>query len=115
MASIELTLSGSIAGKPVALAATTSPGTLLHTATSTANQLDICWIYVQNNHTATVALTIQYGGLTIAEQISMAIPFKEGLVLVIPGLPLGGGAEIRAFADVASVLSVVGLVNRRTD
>ena len=111
----ELTLSGSVSGKPISIAATASPGTLLHTATSAANTLDNLWIYVQSNHTAVASLTIQFGGITAAEQIVMGIPSKEGLVLVIPGLPLAGGAEVRAFADVANVLSVVGLVNRRTD
>ena len=112
---VELTLSGSTFGKPISLITTATPGTLIHTATNTASTFDNCWLYAQNNHTALVTLTIEFGDTTAAAQIIMGLPSKEGLILVIPGLPLNGGLAVRAFASVANVVSVAGLVNRRTD
>lgn len=108
-------LSGSTSGKPILISTTATPGTLIHTAVTGTASEDNVWIYACNNHTAVVTLTIEYGGTTAAEQIIMGIPAKEGLILVIPGLPLNGGLVIRAFASVTNVVSITGLVNRRTD
>lgn len=108
-------LSGSLSGRAIATVATTSPGTLIHTAVTGTTSEDNIWLYATNNHTATVTLTIEFGGTTAVDQIVMGLPAKEGLILVVPGLPLNGGVEVRAFASVANVVGIVGLVNRRTD
>lgn len=112
---IELTLSGSTSGKGIVIGATSNPGTLIHTATVAPSTLDNIWLFAQNNHIAAVTLTIEFGGNAISDQIIMTLLNKEGLVLVIPGLPLNNGLEIRAFAGVTDVINLRGLVNRRTD
>lgn len=109
---IELLLSNSTNGLPVLISATSGTGTLIHTAVAGTVSLDNVWLYCYNDHTATVTVTIKGNGVTIS---SAGIPAKEGKVLVEPGLPYRGGVEIRAIASVADVVTISGLVNRRTD
>lgn len=64
-------------------------------------------------------MTIEFGGATAPDQnIVVTIPFKSGLVLVIPGLPLLGngsaGLTVAAFASAANVITISGYVNRVT-
>lgn len=65
-----------------------------------------------------VRLTIQWGGTTSPnDEITRYIPNQNGLYVLPPGLPLKGNATplvIRAYADVASVVSIHGYVNRIT-
>ena len=104
-------LSGSTNGRPVPVVATTTPGTIIHTVA--AGFCDEFWLYVANTASGVVKLTIELGGTTApGDLIEDTIPFEGGLVLVIPGLPLDGGVVIRAFADTASVLNIVGWANR---
>lgn len=104
-------LSGSTNGRPVKVAATATPGTLLHTAHATAK--DEIWLWVTNTSAATVKLTIELGGVTDPDDlIEVGIPGESGLVLVVPGTPLSGSVVVRAFAATANVLNVVGYVNR---
>ena len=105
-------LSGSTNGRSIAVAATATPGTLIHTATSTAGALDEIWLYADNNTTSAVKLTLEFGGTSTADQIEITIAGESGLVLITPGLILNGGVVVRAFAATASALSIVGYVNR---
>ena len=103
-------LSGSTSNKPISVAATATPGTLIHTAHSTA--LDEVWIYASNTSTTSVKLTVEFGGTTNAENIEVSVVGESGLVLVIPGIPLTGSSIIRAFAGTTNVISLIGYVNR---
>lgn len=104
-------LSGSTDGRGVKVAATSSPGTTLHTAHATA--LDEVWLYVYNDHTAPVALTIEFGGVTVPDDdIALAIPSKQGLILAVPGLILTNSLVVKAWADQANKLAMFGFVNR---
>lgn len=105
-------LSGSTNGRAIAVAATATPGTLIHTATSTAGVLDEVWLYADNNSTTNVKLTVEFGGTTTADQIEITITGESGLVLIAPGLILNGGTVVRAFAGTANALSIIGYVNR---
>jgi len=108
-------LSGSVNGRQIKIAATASPGTLIHTAVSGIVDFDEIWCYVTNNHTANLALTIQLGGTTSPDDlIQLTVPFKSGLYLVVPGMPLNNGLIVRAFAASANLLSISGWVNRIT-
>jgi hypothetical protein len=109
----ELILSGSINGKLIKVAATSSPGTLIHTAVAGTTTFDNIYLYCHNNHTADVQLTIEWGGSTTDDQLIVGIPFREGKVLTIPGLPLQNSLIIRAFASVTNVVFISGLVNQR--
>jgi len=103
-------LSGSTSGKPIAVAATATPGTTIHTAHATA--LDEVWLYAVNTSTSSVKLTVEFGGTTNTENIELTITGESGLVLVIPGLPITGSNVVRAFAGTTNVISISGYVNR---
>lgn len=105
-------LSGSTNGKPIAVAATATPGTVIHTAVSGTSSIDEVWLYAVNSSTTAVKLTIEFGGTTTAENIELTVSGESGLVLVTPGLVLQNGLVIRAFAGTASVINISGYVNR---
>ena len=106
-------LSGSTNGRGVKVAATATPGTLIHTAHATS--LDEVWLWCVNSDTAARKLTVEFGGTTSPDDlIEVTIPAESGLVLVSPGLTVTGGVVVRAFAATANVLVVMGHVNRIT-
>ena len=110
-------LSGSVDGIPIEVVAIVSPGTPVHTAVAgtVPGTMDEIWLWAQNNHTANVVLTIEFGSDGQENSIIVTIPFKSGLVPVVPGLPLQNAAVVAAFASVASVISLFGFVNTITD
>lgn len=108
-------LSGSTSGKQIPVAATATPGTILHQVVAGAVNMDEVWLYVTNNHSASLNLTIEWGGVSSPNDlIQMAVPSKTGLFLIVPGLILNGGLYVRAFAEQANLLSISGWVNRIT-
>jgi hypothetical protein len=108
----KIPLSGSTNGKSILVAATATPGTLVHTAVSGTTSFDEVWLYCQNTSTSSVALDIEYGGTATADLIEITIPGESGLVLVVPGLFLNNGLVVRAFAATTNVLAIHGYVNR---
>lgn len=108
-------LSGSTDGRPVLVAATSSPGTTIHTGSSTAATLHEVWLYASNPSGVQRTVTIQWGGTTSPnDHITFALPAQSGLVVVAPGLILKGNATplvIRAFADSANQVNISGYVN----
>lgn len=106
-------LSDSTDGRPIKVAATATPGTLIHTATATSGEIDELWLWAVNTDTATRKLTVEWGGTTSPDDlIEVGIASESGLILVVPGLPVRNGLIIRAFAAAANVLTIVGYVNR---
>jgi hypothetical protein len=108
-------LSGSTNGRPIKITQTSSAGTVIHTASSTAGVVDEVWLYATNTGATTVALTVEFGGTTDPDDrivVGLGPVGTPELVLVVPGLPLTGGVEVRAFAGEANVAKVVGYVNR---
>jgi len=107
-------LSASADGRGIKVAATGSPGTLIHTATTSvaANEWDEVWLRVVNTSASAVKLTVEWGGVTADDQVEVTIPPEGGFTEVIPGHVLQNGAEMRAFAATANVLIVHGCVNR---
>ncbi len=108
----KLKLSGSTDGKMIAVAATATPGTLIHTAQSGTANFDEVWCYAVDTSAFAVKLTVEYGGVATSDQVEVTIPAEGGLVLVIPGAVLQNSLVVRAFAATASVLNIVGWVNR---
>lgn len=107
-------LSGSTDGRGIAVSATASPGTTVHTGSSTASHLHEVWLYAANDGTSGVNVTIQFGGTTTSDEITAYVEPYAGLQLIAPGLILKGNATplvIRAYAGTASVVSVFGYVN----
>lgn len=103
-------LSGSTDGKAIKLAATATPGTLIHTAHATAK--DEVWLYATNTDTAVRTLTIEFGGTAVDDTVVLSIPSKSGWTLVVPGYVLTNSLVIRGFADVADKINIQGYVNR---
>lgn len=110
-------LSGGVDGRGIKVVATTTPGTIIHTALAgTAdNNFDEVWSYVYNSSGGNVALTIEFGGTTVPDDnIKASIPPQIGVQLIVPGLVMQNGDVIRAFAGTANVLVIFGFVNRMT-
>ncbi len=112
----KLTLSGSTDGRPILVAATATPGTTIHTASSTATVYDEVWLYATNNDGSSISLSIEFGGTTSPNDIiKLNVPAQSGLFLLVPGLVLKGNATplvIKAFAATANKISISGWVNR---
>jgi ABC-type Fe3+ transport system substrate-binding protein len=111
-------LSGAAAGSlGIEIAATATPGDLIHTAVAgtTAGTFDEIWLWAQNNHTADVVLTVEFGAHDHAQEIKVTIPFKSGLVPVVPGLILQDGKDVNAYAATTAVVTLFGFVNAITD
>lgn len=111
-------LSGSTDGKPIKVVQTATAGTAIHTAIAgtTDGTYDEIWLYAQNNHTASVQLTIEFGGATAPDyNIIVTLEAKAGLQLIVPGLILQNAATVKAFANVANVISISGFINSITD
>jgi hypothetical protein len=110
-------LSGSTNGKQIKIAATATPGTLIHAAHATAK--DEIWLFADNDSATTdYDLTIEYGGVTdIDNTIKIKVP-KRGTagqdmpLCVLPGFVLSGGLNVRAFCNVANKVKLSGYVNR---
>ena len=108
-------LSGSTNGKGIKVVQTATAGTLIHTAVAGTSDFDEIWLYAYNGHTVDVILTIEFGGASVPDQnIIATIPYKAGLVPIVPGLLLQNGLVIKAFANVANVVTIIGFVNRIT-
>ena len=105
-------LSGSTNGASVLVSASATPGTIIHTAQSGTSGLDEIWLYADNSSSATVKLTVEFGGTAEKDQIELNVPGESGLILVVPGLVLNNSLVTRAFAATASVVSISGYVNR---
>lgn len=111
-------LTGSTAGKAIKITATATAGDTIHTAIAgtTPGTFDEIWLWAYNGHTGDVVLTIEFGGATVPDQnIVVNIPYKAGLIPVVPGLILQNGMVVKAFAEVANVVTLSGFVNAITD
>jgi len=105
-------LSGSTNGRGIAVVATATLGTTIHTAHATA--LDEIWLYANNVHSSAVVLTVEFGGVTVTSdliQTSIAAT-PSGLVLICAGLLVTGSVVVTAFAGTASKIELFGFVNR---
>ena len=112
----QVKLSGATDGLPILIAATTTAGTAVHTATaSTTTTWDEVWLWATNNHTAAVLLTIEFGGTSVGFQKISTIPAKAGETLVIPGFRVQNSAAIAAFAGTTNVIAITGNVHRHVN
>ena len=112
----KLVLSGSTNGRAILVAATGTPGTTIHTGSTTTTTIDEVWLYAKNTDTTARKLTIEWGGTTSPNDlIELTIPAESGLTLVAPGLLIKGAASalvVTAFAATANVVTIHGYVNR---
>lgn len=106
-------LSGSTNGRGIKVAATSSAGTTIHTATSSASDCDVITLYAYNSSASAVTLTVQWGGTTsVDDDIKLSIPSLSGLTLVVPDLVLRNSLIVKAYAGTADVITIHGFVNR---
>ena len=108
-------LSGSSDGRGIKVAASSSPGSLIHSALSSvaANEWDEIFIQAVNTSASAVKLTVEWGGTDSPDDhIEVTIPAESGFTKVIPGHVLQNGAVLRAFAATSDVIMLHGFVNR---
>ena len=104
-------LSGGTDGKNIKVAASSTPGTTIHTAHATA--LDEIWLYAVNSSASDVKLTIEWGEATAPDgNIEYTVKAENGLYLIVPGLLLSNSLVVKAFAATANVICINGYVNR---
>lgn len=100
-------LSGSTDGRGIKVVATATPGTLIHTAQSSATDMDVCELQVYNSDTTDRTITFECGGVTSPDDhVKRTIPAGETVAVPIPGLR--NSLVLRAFASQANVLIVTG-------
>lgn len=107
-------LSGSTNGRLVAVAATATPGTLLHTGATGTDDWDEVYLWAANVSTSDVLLTIEHGGTGTANEVKFLIPAQVGLVELGGKLMIQNGLVVRAYAGSANVINISGYVNRIT-
>jgi len=106
-------LSESANGDGILITAIAPTGTLIHTsvASAIAGVYDEIWIWAYNDSTAAITLTVEYGSTSFL----VSVPYRCGLVPIIPGLLLQNSATISAYASVASVVTLSGFVHTLSD
>lgn len=110
-------LSGSTDGRQIKVAATASPGTLIHTAVSgtVPGTFDEIWLYAHNNDSVVRSIVVQLGGTTAPDDaINVDLPPVAGRFLILDGAILQNGAIVRVYATVANVVLISGFVNAIT-
>jgi hypothetical protein len=110
-------LSGSTNGRGIAISNTATAGNTIHATGTSSSTLDEIWLYAMNVHSASVLLTIEFGGATTtSDLIQVPVSAQSGLTLVVPGLVLSGtgsaATTVAAFANTASKIEIFGFVNR---
>jgi hypothetical protein len=120
-ATTQVKLSGSTQGRRIKVAATATPGTLLHTTGvgPVTVQYDRIFLTAMNSDTVNRDLVIEFGGTTSPDDlITVTVPPKSGLMIVVDGDLLAGdgasGVNVRAFCATANVITVGGYAMRVT-
>lgn len=109
-------LSGSTNGLPIPVAATSTPGTLLHTAVSGTSSFDELFLYVSNVTGGAATLTIEFGGVTDPGDLlckAYSVAANSAPTPIAPGVRIRNGLEVRAFSGTASALNITGSYNRK--
>lgn len=113
----KIELSGSADGRGIKVVATATAGTLIHTANAVtgADNYDEIWLWAYNSDTTARKLTIEWGGVTVPDDLlEITIPPESGAILIIPGWVLQNALVVRAFCATANVVMINGYVNRIT-
>lgn len=109
-------LSGSTNGMPIAVAATASPGTTIHTAVAgTTGQFDEIYFWASNVTASPATLTIQWGGTTDPTNdlvYQYSIPANSPPIPIATGQVLQNGLLVKAWSGTASAINLTGYVNR---
>tara|TARA_Y100000996_G_C22548739_1_gene652887 strand:+ start:544 stop:897 length:354 start_codon:yes stop_codon:yes gene_type:complete len=90
----------------------------IHTASSTATDIDEVWIWATNIHSADVEVTVGWGraGYTASNSL-FTVPTLAGLYLLVPGLILQGDSSSQKLVNVnasSGHINFCGYVNRHS-
>jgi len=110
-------LSGSSNGRPIPVAATATPGTLIHTVGAGTTGFDEVMLFASNITVTAATLTIEFGGTTDpGDHVvkAMSIPANSQSIPICAGQRLNNGLVIRAFSGTASAINISGGFNRTT-
>ena len=108
-------LSGSTNGRPVPVAATATPGTLIHTSLSGSTGFDEVYVWATNVTGSTATLTVEWGGVSDPGDHMVktyAIPANSPPIPIVTGQVLNNSLIMRAFSGTASAINLTGYVNR---
>lgn len=108
-------LSASSDGRGIKVAASASPGTLIHRTPASvgSGEWDAITLRAVNTSGTPAKLTLEWGGTTAPDDlIELTIPAESGFTEVISGHVLQNGREVRAFAATTDVIVLHGFVNR---
>ena len=115
MAYARLLLSGSTSGRQIPVAATATPGTLIHTAVAGAASFDEVYLWAVNVTNAARTVTVEWGGVGDPGDHAVktyTLPPYSPRIPIVTGEVLNGGLVVRAFCDSASGVNIGGFVNR---
>lgn len=108
-------LSGSVDGMGIVVTSvsggTSGTAGTIHTATSSGK--DEVWLWAANHGTADCSLCIEWG--TAENPRVLDIPYRSGLIPVIPGLILQNAKKVQCFAGSSGLIVIDGFVNRITE
>lgn len=110
-----LVLTGSTNGKPIKVAATSTPGTTIHTTVTGTVEIDQVFLWVSNTSASAATLTIEWGGTTDPDHHLVkgySVAANSGPVLIAQGLMMNNALVIKAFSGTANVLNITGYVQR---
>lgn len=108
-------LSGSTNGREIPVAATATPGTLLHTAIAGTVSFDELYMWASNVTAAAATLTIEWGGVTDPGDHltkALSVPANSPPIPIATGQVLNNTLVARAFSGTASAINIGGYVNR---
>lgn len=109
---IKAPLSGSTNGDPIAVAATATPGTTVHTsrAVTAAGSMDEVWLWLTNQTSNDAVATVELTTTTGSKNIKVTVPANDS-VLAIPGVPVRNAGVVGVFGA-ASTFAAFGYVNQ---
>jgi hypothetical protein len=107
-------LSGSTDGLPIVVAATGTPGTLIHTATASAG-FDSVYLWASNVTGSAATLTIEWGSVSdpgghMVKAYSIAA--NSPPIPIATGQRIANSKVIRAFSGTGSAINITGYYNR---
>jgi hypothetical protein len=115
MADTKKILSGSTDGRRIKIAATSSPGTLIHTGPTSTTALHDIFLNLFNTHTSAVDVVFEWGGTTDPDDLVQfsSLPAKavaRGAEFSHRGVIKGNSTAlvVRAYATVANKVTVGG-------
>jgi hypothetical protein len=105
-------LSGSTNGRPIPVAATTTPGTAIHAAA--ASGYDEVFLWASNVTGTAATLTVEWGGTgDPADHLvkGYSIAANSGPIPIALGQRISGSVAIKAFSPTTLAINITGYAN----